>query len=48
MAAGAEESASAAEELSAQAEELAGLGVSLQRIIRGGLDNGSPKRSPAV
>jgi hypothetical protein len=48
MAAGAEESASAAEELSAQAEELAGLGVSLQRIIRGGLVNGSPNRAPAV
>lgn len=48
MAAGAEESASAAEELSAQAEELAGLGVSLQRIIRGGLVNSSPNRSPGV
>lgn len=36
MAATAEESAAAAEELSAQAAELGGLGLALQRIMRGG------------
>ena len=47
-AAGAEESASASEELSAQAEELAALGESLERILRGGAVNGSPKLSEPV
>ncbi len=48
MAATAEESAAAAEELSAQAAELGGLGLELQRIMRGGTVNNSPKRSEPV
>ena len=48
MAATVEEGAAAAEELSAQAAELGGLGLALQRIMRRGEVNNSPKAAESV